>query len=93
MTSNPVTLGINFAGTTPGAATFEFRIPKAFGTPTNIVQKDPFGNWGALNQLEVQWGLGSITLNTDHDSNVDYHTFTWDNSLGKIGAAEFKITI
>ena len=92
-TTSPVTLSINFAGTANGAATFEFQIPKSFGTPTNIVQKDPFGNWGALNQLGVQWQLSSITRDTNYKTQIEYWKFLWDNSKGKIGAAEFKITI
>ena len=94
LTTNPVTLGINFAGTAPGAATFEFRIPKAFGTPTNISQLDPFGSWGTTNQLGAYWELNTITINTDHDSNVEYHQFVHkSDETGAIGASEFKITI
>ena len=91
--TSPVTISINFAGTAPGAATFEFQIPKAFGTPSNIVQKDPFGNWGTLNQLGIQWQLSSITRNTNHKTQIEYWKFLWNNVKGKIGAAEFKITI
>lgn len=92
-TTSPVILTIDFEGTLPGAATFEFHIPTAFGSPSNVVQKDPFGNWGTSNQLNIQWVLSSINRPTNYFSDISYWKFKWDNSQGKIGKADFKITI
>jgi hypothetical protein len=93
LTTSTIYIEIDFEGTATGAPTFEFRIPKAFGTPTEIYQKDFNGNWGDVNLLNNRWQLSSLIRNTDYDTNVDYWRFQWDDSQGKIGAAEFKITI
>jgi hypothetical protein len=93
LTTNPVLITIDFEGTASGAANFAFRIPKAFGTPTNIVQKDYQGNWGDVELLNDRWKLTTITIDTDYDTNVEYHQFNWDDSQGKIGPSEFRVTI
>ena len=93
LTTNPVLITIDFEGTASGAANFEFRIPKDFGTPTNIVQKDYQGKWGDVNLLNNRWKLNTITIDTEYDTNVEYHQFKWDDSQGKIGPSEFKVTI
>ncbi len=93
LTTNPVLITIDFEGTASDAANFEFRIPKAFGPPTNIVQKDYQGIWGDVNLLNNRWKLNTITIDTEYDTNVEYHQFKWDDSQGKIGPSEFKVTI
>lgn len=91
-TSNSIIINMNYSGSDYPNIPFEFRIPQAFGTPTKVVQKDPFGMWGTSNQIGVQWNLSTLNMSTTYHTNVPYWKFIWQSS-SLAGVSEYKITI